>query len=125
MKTLREIVVIHDLRRQGLSITAIARKLGCDRKTVRKHLRTGLEAPSYKAQEPRPNLLEPFEACLRGRVAEFPDLSGRRLFREIREMGYEGSYSTVKPFLRTIRPPRHTPFERRFETPPGRQAQAG
>ena len=30
---MREIVLIHDLKKQGLSITAIARKVGCDRKT--------------------------------------------------------------------------------------------
>lgn len=38
-------------------------------------------------------------------------------------MGYEGSYSTPKPFLRELRPPRRLPFAQRFETPPGRQAQ--
>ena len=35
MITLGEIVLIHDLKRQGLSVSAIARKLGMDRKTVR------------------------------------------------------------------------------------------
>ena len=34
-------VLIHDLKRQGLSVSAIARKLGMDRKTVRKHLEVG------------------------------------------------------------------------------------
>ena len=38
-------------------------------------------------------------------------------------MGYEGSYSTLKPFLRELRPPRCVPFAVRFETPPGKQAQ--
>lgn len=47
VKGLREIVLIHDLHKQGLSITAIARKVGCDRKTVRKYLELGLEAPAY------------------------------------------------------------------------------
>ncbi len=46
VKGLREIVFIHDLRRQGLSISAIARKVGSDRKTVRKYLEQGLEVPS-------------------------------------------------------------------------------
>lgn len=44
---LREIVLIHDLKKQGLSLTAIARKVGCDRKTVRKYLERGLETPVY------------------------------------------------------------------------------
>ena len=36
---------------------------------------------------------------------------------------YTGSYSMVTDFLRTVRPAPIKPFERRFETPPGRQAQ--
>ncbi len=35
--------MIHDLKKQGLSVTSIARKVGCDRKTVRKYLELGLE----------------------------------------------------------------------------------
>ena len=43
--------------------------------------------------------------------------------REIRERGYEGGYTSVKSFVREIRPPKQAQFERRFETPPGKQAQ--
>ncbi|MGB0914018.1 MAG: helix-turn-helix domain-containing protein, partial [Phaeobacter italicus] len=34
MIRLRDVVLIHDLKRQGLSVSAIARQMGCDRKTV-------------------------------------------------------------------------------------------
>ena len=34
--------MIHDLHRQGLGISAIARQTGLDRKTVRKYLTQGL-----------------------------------------------------------------------------------
>ncbi len=60
---------------------------------------------------------------LRGRVEAFPDLSGRRLLREIRDQGYGGGYTAVTDFLRGVRPKPRPPFERRFETPAGRQAQ--
>lgn len=123
MKGLREIVLIHDLKKQGLSISAIARKVGCDRKTVRKHLEQGLVAPVYGPRPPRPRAIEPFEAYLRERVLTFPELSGARLLREIRQMSYEGGYTAVTDFLREVRPAAPKPFERRFETPPGRQAQ--
>ena len=33
------------------------------------------------------------------------------------------AHSVVADFVREARPPRRKPFERRFETPPGRQAQ--
>ena len=123
MQGLREIVLIHDLRKQGLSISAIARKVGCDRKTVRKYLERGLEAPVYGPRRPRDRLLDPFEDYLRERVLAFPDLSGARLLREVRDLGYAGGYTAVTDFLRDVRSPARTRFERRFETPPGRQAQ--
>lgn len=115
--------MIHDLKKQGLSLTSIARKVGCDRKTVRKYLERGLVGPTYGPRQPRDRLLDPFESYLRERVLTFPGLSGARLLREIREMGYAGGYTAVTDLLREVRPPARTQFERRFETPPGRQAQ--
>jgi transposase len=120
---LGEIVLIHDLKRQGLSVSAIARQLGLDRKTVRRHLERGLEAPTYGPRAPQPTLIECYEDYLAARVAAYPELSGKRLLREIREMGYAGGYTRLTDFLREVRPPRRPVFERRFETPPGRQGQ--
>ena len=47
MVELREIVMILELKRQGLGVSAIARQTGLDRKTVRKYLERGLEVPIY------------------------------------------------------------------------------
>jgi len=49
-----------------------------------------------------------------------PELSARRLLREIRDLGYLGGYTMVKAYVRSIRPAPATIFERRFETPAGR-----
>ena len=115
--------MILDLARQGLSVSAIARRTGHDRKTIRKYIERGLEPPVYKPREPGPSLIRPFEPYLRERVERFPELTGRRLWRELCDRGFTGAYSTVTEFLRTVRPARPTVFERRFETPPGKQAQ--
>ncbi|WP_420337057.1 IS21 family transposase [Roseibium sp.] len=123
MVELRRIVLIHDLRRKGLSISAIARQTDLDRKTVRKYLERGLEGPSYGPRAPRPRLLEPYEDYLSERVQACPGLSVRRLLREVRDLGYIGGYTILTDFLRTIRPRSPRPFERRFETAPGEQAQ--
>src|ERR687897_970904 len=97
--------MILDLARQGLTVSAIARRTGHDRKTIRKYVERGREPPFYKPREPSPSLLAPYEAFLRERVERFPELTGRRLWREVRELGFRGGYSTLTEFLRGVRPP--------------------
>jgi transposase len=122
---LGELLMILELHHQGLSITAIARRSGRDPKTVRKYIERGLEPPAYgPRQVGRPNKLAPYLDYLRERIAAFPDLTAMRLTREIRERGYSGAYTAVKRFVAAVRPDNQPkPFEVRFETPPGCQAQ--
>ena len=64
MVNLEEWMMILELHRQGLSVSAIAERTGRDRKTVRKYIRQGLAAPKYKPSVPRPTVIAPFEAYL-------------------------------------------------------------
>jgi transposase len=116
-------MMILELHQQGLSVSAIAERTGHDRKTVRKVIRRGLVVPKYALRVPRPTLIGPYEPYLRERVAAWPELSGVRLLREVRERGYAGGVTQLNDFLRAVRPPVVAPFEVRFETPAGRQAQ--
>jgi hypothetical protein len=50
--TLGDLVMILDLARQGLTVSAIARRTGHDRKTIRKYIERGMEPPAYKPREP-------------------------------------------------------------------------
>jgi transposase len=93
-----ELVMILDLHRQGLSVSAIAPQLDRDRKTVRKYIERDLAAPAYGPREPRPSVVAPF--------APYPAGSDRRLPR-----ADAGGYSAVKDFLRTIRPRALQAFE--------------
>ena len=63
-------MVLPDLRRQGLPISAIARRTGRDRETARKYLRQGLAAPASGPRPPRPPRPEPYEGYRRERVEE-------------------------------------------------------
>ncbi|WGF90205.1 IS21 family transposase [Marinivivus vitaminiproducens] len=123
MIKLGEMMMILDLHRQGLSVSAIARQTGADRKTVRKYIERGLEAPVYGPRKPRQTVIDPFTAYLRERVTSYPGLTGRRLFRQLKAIGYDGGYTAVTDFLRDVRPAPERGFEVRFETPPGEQAQ--
>jgi hypothetical protein len=114
---LKEWMMILELHQQGLTVSAIAERTGHDRKTVRKVIERGLVVPTYAARTPRPTRLGPYEAYLRERVAAWPELSGVRLLREVRERGYAGGVTQLNDFLRAVRPPVVAPFEVRFETP--------
>jgi transposase len=125
MVRLGELMMILELHRQGVSVTAIARRTGRDPKTVRKYIERGIEAPVYGPRSVgRPSKLAAYLDYLRERVTAFPELSAARLTREIRELGYAGAYTAVKRYLAAIRPENGPkPYEVRFETPPGVQAQ--
>ena len=64
--------MILDLHRQGLSVSAIARQVGVDRKTVRNYLAKGLEAPTYKKRAPAPGLVDGFEQYFASVWLPFP-----------------------------------------------------
>ena len=75
MVRLGEVVMILELHRQGISISAIARRVALDRKTVRRYIAQGLEPPSYGPRQPRVSQLQAFEPYLRQRLEAFPQLS--------------------------------------------------
>ena len=123
MLALEDIMDFHQLKQEGMSVRAISRHTGHHRQTITKYLRNGLKAPKFKPRAPRPGKLDPYRDYLANRLESFPQLSGRRLFKEIRDLGYEGSYNTLVTHLRRVRPKPPVEFEQRFETPPGEQAQ--
>lgn len=87
-----EYVEAHALRKRGWSISAIARHLGRDRKTVRAHL-----LGERVAGQRRPAVVDPFdefEAYVRQRLGDDPHLWGTVLFDEVRALGYGQSYVT-------------------------------
>jgi len=120
---LGELVMILELYRQGLTVSAIARQLDMDRKTVRRYIERGLEPPTYGPRPPKPRSTDPFLSYLSERLKTYPGLTAVRLWRELRDRGYAGGYTAVKRAVREIRPEPVKPFEVRFETPPGEQAQ--
>jgi transposase len=112
-------VDIKSLHKQGLSIKAIARRLGISRNTVRKALRAG--PPKYE-RPARPSKLDPYKDYLKKRLNDFPELCAVTLFEEIQSLGYTGGLSILKDFTRPHRVRRREPSVR-FETAPGAQAQ--
>jgi transposase len=115
--------MIMDLHRQGLSVSAIARRMSLDRKTVRKYIARGLDPPCYGPRAPRAQKIDAFVPFLRDRLSAFPQLTAVRLLRELQPLGFTGSYTTLKDAIRELRPAPPLRFEHRFETAAGEQAQ--
>ncbi len=90
----------HALRRQGWTISAIARHLGRDRKTIRAYL-NGERTAGQRRQTP--DAFVPFLPYCRQRLADDPHLWVSTLFDEVVGLGYEGAYSTFTRALRRYR----------------------
>jgi transposase len=114
---------IKELVREGRSIRAITRITGRSRQTVRKVLRGA--HPIKTNPRKRVSKLEPYQEYVRKRF-EDSQLSAVRLLEEIKPMGYAGSIQTLRRYLQTLKPERirRAKITVRFETPPGKQAQA-
>lgn len=98
MLTWGESVEAHALRERGWSVSAIARHLGADRKTVRAYL-SGERVPGRR--EPGgPDRFGRFAEYCRIRLADDPHLWATTLFGEVCGLGYDGGYSSFTRALR-------------------------
>jgi transposase len=111
-------------REEGRSISAIARDMQLDRKTVRRCLRDEAWRP-YRRRVRTDRLLDEHTEWL-GQRAPAVHYSARILYQELRsQRGYMGSYETVKRFVAPLRElvSSDTLTQTRFETAPGQQSQ--
>lgn len=98
MLTQGESVEAHALRARGWSVSAIARHLEVDRKTVRAYL-SGKREPGRR--EPAgPDRFGPFAEYCRIRLSDDPHLWATTLFGEVRDLGYDGAYPSFTRALR-------------------------
>ncbi len=118
----------------GATWAEIARLAGCDWRTARKYLSAERpKPPRYKPRPPKPKLIDPYleliDAELRASKAQVRATTIHE--RLASGHGYAGSYQRVKEYVRTRRPQiaaelglrSGAEMHRRFETPPGAQAQ--
>lgn len=98
MLTQGEDVEVHALASRGWSVSAIARHLGRDRKTVRAYL-TGQRQPGRRATA-KPDPLARFVPYLSARFADDPHLWASALFDEVVPLGYGCSYVSFARQLR-------------------------
>ena len=118
----------HYLER-GATRAELSRRFGVDRRTIHRWVSGGQlerdagEGTQYRARPAVEHKLDPYKAIIEARLEEYPRLSARRLFDEVRAAGYTGGYGRVRDYVRSVRPREAEEAVVRFETPAGRQGQ--
>ncbi len=119
---------ILELHRAGYGTRRIARSLGCNRKTVQRHLeKLGLSSkPPLQGKSPskQSSKLDLFRERIREMAGK--GLSVTRILREIKAQGYTGGRTILADFVRALRPSLKagaSKVRRRFETRPGEEMQ--
>ncbi|MGH9083581.1 MAG: IS21 family transposase, partial [Acidimicrobiales bacterium] len=86
------------LSKRGWSISAIARHLECDRKTVRSYL-SGERTPGVRRSS-TPDPMTPFIDYVKARFADDPHLWASALYDEVVPLGYDRAYPSFARQLR-------------------------
>jgi transposase len=92
---------------KGLNPQQIARELALDSRTVYKWL----SEQRFRPRKPthRPSKLDPFKNDVVRMLDSYP-YTAAQIFQRIQEQGFSGAYSTVKKYVRKVRPPRSPAF---------------
>jgi transposase len=99
---------IKDLHvREGLRASQIASVLDLDPKTAAYWL--GQERFRPRQRTLRPSKLDPFKPHIRQMLEKYP-YSAAQVWQRLQEQGFEGGYSLVKAYVRTVRPRRQPAF---------------
>lgn len=120
MLNLTEWKLIRELKKSGLTISEIARRLRIDRKTIRNTLKND-KFPKYKRKQ-KISILDDFKKYIDDRLNKY-NLTSERIFEELISQGYEGKYGMVNKYCKKIKSEYKTKAVLRFETIPGEQAQ--
>ena len=111
---------------RGVSKAELSRRFGVSRRTIHAWVESGqLDrdlGSGGSVYSPRPAVvhkLDPYTGIIDTRLEEFPGLSAKRLFDEVRAAGYPGGYTRVRDYVRAVRPCEPREPVVRFETPVG------
>jgi transposase len=94
---------VHRLfHRDGLSKSAIARRLGMSRTTVIELL--ARDGPPRYERAPGGSMLDPYRDEIRRMLADNPDVAATVVLERIRRSGFEGRITIVRDFVAKVRP---------------------
>lgn len=110
MLKMSQVNYIRDLSNSGYRIAEISKKLKLDRKTIRKYLSQEDFSPTPPVKHPAPSKLDPYKPKILEWLAEDQHVwqkqqhTAKRILDRLREEeGFDGSYSTVQRYVKSIR----------------------
>ena len=105
------------LHRQGWTVAAIARHIGRSQRTVQRDLQTAIFPGRKRRSDCGQSLLAPYKAALLERW-NAGCRTAARLFRDLKQQGYAGSYALVAAYARRLRQAQGlAPGQRRVRQP--------
>ena len=110
MLKMSQVNYIRDLSNSGYRIAEISKKLKLDRKTVRKYLNQEDFSPTPPVKHPVPSKLDPYKPKILEWLAEDQHVwqkqqhTAKRILDRLREEeGFDGSYSIVQRYVKSVR----------------------
>jgi transposase len=117
----RTVFEIHRLHHEGHSIRKIAGTLSLSRDSVAKYL---AHPQRKKPLIERPSKIDPLKDEIARLLAMDPEASSEVIRQRLAPLGFDGSNTILKDYLRTVRPARREKRAFvRYESPPGEQIQ--
>ncbi|USI66554.1 MULTISPECIES: IS21 family transposase [Lactococcus] len=122
-KDILESLSLHFMNDTKPNFADLARRYNCDYRTVKRYYELGQVQTLEEASRRRvpPSLIENFKAKINEKI----DLgcSARSIFYFIQKQGYEGSYVTVRRYVKSCKTTKQHKATLRVETSPGLSAQ--
>nr|WP_162795779.1 ISL3 family transposase [Nonomuraea lactucae] len=90
---------IHDLLGKGVGLLECARRLNLALNTVKRYARVPEPERLQRAPQYRPTLVDPYRDHLRRRRSDDPAVPVLHLFKEIKALGYQGSFNLLYRYI--------------------------
>jgi transposase len=118
-KDIKEAMAI--LKKQGIkpNYTELGKRYGCDYRTVKRYFEQDPEVKITKKK--KPSKLDDYKTTIEEKV--IIPVSAKSIYEFIKKQGYDGKYTIVKDYCRSMKQEKQKEATIRFETNPGLQAQ--
>ena len=98
----------HYADQEGLKVAQIAALLDLDERTVAHWV--GQKTYQAPKRGKRASKLDPFKGTIVRLLESYPGYTAQQVLQRLRSEGYDGGYSILKEFVRTVRPVAHPAF---------------